>query len=80
MNVNQREHALQKYLKMRDQMHKSDIAKDDNKYQEQYQLQNSCTLSVDPEQSRLVGIPCCSLKIFFWGIKITGLHIASSVN
>lgn len=80
MNVNQREHALQKYLKMRDQMHKSDIAKDDNKYQEEYQFQNSSTLSVDPEQSRLVGIPCCSLKIFFWGIKVTGLHIASSVN
>ena len=80
MNVNQREHPLQNYLKMRDQMHKSDIAKDENKYQEEYQFQKSSTLSVDPEQSRLVGIPCCSLKIFFWGIKVTGLHIASSVN
>lgn len=30
MNVNQREQALQKYLKTRDQRQESDIAKDDN--------------------------------------------------
>jgi len=46
-------------------MQESDIAKDDNKCQEQNQFQNSSTLSVDPEQSRLVGKPLLLLKDVF---------------
>lgn len=52
-------------MKTRDQIQESDIAKDDNKCQEQNQFQNSSTLSVDPEQSRLVGIPLLLLKDIF---------------
>ena len=65
MNVNQREHALQKYWKTRNQKQESEISKDDKKCQEKDQFQNSSTLSVDPEQSGLAGIPLLLLKDIF---------------
>ena len=54
--------SFAKYWKTRNQKQESEISKDDKKCQKQDQFQNFNTLSVDPEQSGLAGIPLLLLK------------------